>query len=1521
MPLTRIDSAFLDLDAIGGIDFDVNNNVPTFKVDATTHRVGIGHNSPETQLHMLGSYPTLKIQNSNTTQYASASIALQGPAGDERYTKILHGNSNTGGTETYFQIEQYNASGAYVKQIAHYSYEYDYWAFSTGATGTEKLRINSDGKVGIGTVNPNYLLDAYQSTGTDQDVFSVRGQTSGFLVQCSDLSAANPEWRLRTFALEDLVFSPGGTGAAGEKVRIKASNGNVGIGTNSPSAKLHVDGGDLYVNSLDGSEVDIKLGIHATHSNFGVIKNVRASDSQNYLSFNIHQGFGGYGLYEALQIHYDEGLYVRGFKSYDTTAYTGNVAHVLFGDQERRFADIVVESESASSRLGAFVFKTKGSVGAMPQERLRITSAGNVGIGTNNPSGKLHVSDGANGLEFNVNSQNAIVSYDRVNSVYRPNGLQGSTVSLRIGGVGTALHVNSSANVGIGTDNPDTLLNLFGTGNTTIKVHNNDATAGTYSRLQFITGGSGSSARSEIRSLRMSSASAATNLAFFTTLAGDTSPTERLRITSSGELVSNNGTLRRNVSDSSFTVSGDTASNTGANINLYGASHSSLANVFRVRTGSTERFRITSGGNVGINRTDPDQRLNVNGNIEVNAYDSANAQGGYYTAKGLIIGNAYDAGKTTTDDRNAIIWQERGLDLDIATNDALRMKITYDGNVGIGTNNPAVKLDVRGITNVDTELKVVLDPTYNSSKNVARIIQLGYSGITGARNWALRGVFQYGGGVNVNANGGDLDLIKSLNRNTILATKTDGSPLGSVGVGTDSPSEKFHVYSTSGADLKLKIENTATNSYPTVRLTNDARSYDLQIDGATDSFRIWDGTASAQRLTVKSDGNVGIGSADPTQKLDVAGTVKATKFSGGQTDTGATTFTHVSDTTNSSMVLWGKDHTSYFGQVHIIGRSSNADQGSGGIAFYDYTGSTWDMNMFINKFGKTHIGSNVGIADGTGPGLKITRAGTRSFNDGYWMQPDGHHMLSIRSTNGADQWLTINGHYQASSGSSNILLQANFDAVAQGAGHALRSVATAAGGQQSFKLQRMYAASATNQRPTFEDIITANNDNNVGIGTVDAHAKLHVYGYLLVGPDGTKQYQGISLRNGKDSSAALSTGFIDFRNNLNTPDGHMFVDHQTNGGSTLIFGTTPAGNRALDRREERLRISENGNVGIGTNGPGAKLDVNGSFHFQSPSNYWASHSNIFFDDGANLLGSLGHHGGYELTMTSNGYRTNNSNQWASHGINSFTGAAQVALNPSGYIAFRTEANKAAGSGHIIDTSMVINGTGNVGIGTVSPASKLDVDTGSSDGTVARLYNDEVGVIVGAFGTGSSIPREATINGTRFDNGTAPALRIAGQGGIKFAVDLNSVRWAINTSGYLRSEESGYSYEFKRYRGSMPSLTADTWTTVANTTTIGDCGVWILSFGRFEQSNTGSQQWSTTYVSPPVYLHCAVGNDGETVDIPLYHMGHAQNQSAASCRLTYHSGSAHSTGRVQFKANGWSYTPGSTYYTFFKIANA
>ena len=115
-----------------------------------------------------------------------------------------------------------------------------------------------------------------------------------------------------------------------------------------------------------------------------------------------------------------------------------------------------------------------------------------------------------------------------------------------------------------------------------------------------------------------------------------------------------------------------------------------------------------------------------------------------------------------------------------------------------------------------------------------------------------------------------------------------------------------------------------------------------------------------------------------------------------------------------------------------------------------------------------------------------------------------------------------------------------------------------------------------------EERLRITSGGSVGIETTNPQAKLQVAGSSMFGPEGTGQYQGIQLLNGRDSSANLSTGFIDFRNNLNIPDAHMFVDHQTDGGSTIIFGTTPIGDRTSDRRAERLRITSKGEVLIGT---------------------------------------------------------------------------------------------------------------------------------------------------------------------------------------------------------------------------------------------------------------------------------------------------------------------------------------------------
>jgi len=109
------------------------------------------------------------------------------------------------------------------------------------------------------------------------------------------------------------------------------------------------------------------------------------------------------------------------------------------------------------------------------------------------------------------------------------------------------------------------------------------------------------------------------------------------------------------------------------------------------------------------------------------------------------------------------------------------------------------------------------------------------------------------------------------------------------------------------------------------------------------------------------------------------------------------------------------------------------------------------------------------------------------------------------------------------------------------------------------------------------------NPSNAQAMRIDPNGYTVVRNNMQIGEaDTVSQYQGVTLRNAKDSGAATTTSFIDAQNNLGIPDSHIFFDHYTDGASTIIFGTTPAGSRSTDRRQERMRIDPNGYVFVNT---------------------------------------------------------------------------------------------------------------------------------------------------------------------------------------------------------------------------------------------------------------------------------------------------------------------------------------------------
>lgn len=254
----------------------------------------------------------------------------------------------------------------------------------------------------------------------------------------------------------------------------------------------------------------------------------------------------------------------------------------------------------------------------------------------------------------------------------------------------------------------------------------------------------------------------------------------------------------------------------------------------------------------------------------------------------------------------------------------------------------------------------------------------------------------------------------------------------------------------------------------------------------------------------------------------------------------------------------------------------------------------------------------------------------------------------------------------------------------------------------------LVAISADQHRFTTEsgtERMRIDSSGNVGIGVATVDSPLHVY---KQSSDRTARFQRIS------------TQYIDI---IQTSGINEFEST----GKSFAIGTSDSNPITLRTNDsERMRIDSAGKVGIGRSSPREALDVQGNveltgqLHQSMPSDFW-SQGNTFIE--LNGMGNLTHMGGYETTLTSNGYRDTNA-QWVSYGINSTTGASQIRVNPTGYIAFGTESNKADGSTHVVTERMRINSSGKLGIGTSSPRNRLDV-TNSSPSDAGGIFVQNV----------------------------------------------------------------------------------------------------------------------------------------------------------------------------------------------------
>jgi hypothetical protein len=445
--------------------------------------VGIGISSPTEKLHIVSSATGNQFGRITATDStASAAWVAQNDQGDNVVYRVF--GSGVSGTQMGNALGRSasllaNLGGSGVFLLGTYSNT----DFILGTNNTENMRIKSGGNVGIGTSSPSSLLNVV-AAGSNSSALVVEDDARKVKIgrdqiQVTDLSDAASTMYLQPNS--NLV--------------INSTAGNVGIGT-QPSQKLEVQG-----SAQIGNDSVTSAGLFFARKNSNQAKShyfLSAQESPTYQWIE-----GGYFTSELAGVSVANN---SGKPYYESYAPAGQAKSFGFINQTTSGSSFTSTAVTAS-----VILYQGGNIALAP-------TLGDVGIGTTSPNYKLTVYEPDTAESVSARFE---TTHPNLNYILLKNGggsynhyLQTNSNSLALsadenGSSGiiylktnntTALTVNSSQNVGIGTTSPGYKLEVvgavsastyYGDGSNLTNIGSGSVSAaGSDGQLQYNNGGS-----------------------------------------------------------------------------------------------------------------------------------------------------------------------------------------------------------------------------------------------------------------------------------------------------------------------------------------------------------------------------------------------------------------------------------------------------------------------------------------------------------------------------------------------------------------------------------------------------------------------------------------------------------------------------------------------------------------------------------------------------------------------------------------------------------------------------------------------------------------------------------------------------------------------------------------------------------------------------------------------------------------------------------------------------------------------